>query len=185
MSDADVMGCLALIEHGKWKNGMNEENVRRILGRRVIGDDEIMAVVFGLGLWGGFKVDDRRCMTIDLGKFCLWVKCLCNRVLDQEACAFLKSKFNVDVQPDSRSVNFDIPEELAGSALLKNARETAAELNFGLRQEKEAKRNWRQSLKRHRHELLEEAPPTRRTRWDSDEEFGVVETPEFYEDCVS
>jgi hypothetical protein len=63
-------------------------------------------------------------------KFCLWVKCLCNRVLDQEACGFLKSKYNVDVQPDSRSVNFDIPEELAGNRLLKKARETAAELNF-------------------------------------------------------
>jgi hypothetical protein len=69
MSDSGEMGCLALIDHGKWVNGMNEEDVRRILGRRVIGDDEIMAVVFGLGLWGGFKVDDRRCMTIDLRSF--------------------------------------------------------------------------------------------------------------------
>jgi hypothetical protein len=50
MSDSDETDCLALIEPGKCMNGMNEEDVRRILGRRVIGDDEIVAV----GVWFGF-----------------------------------------------------------------------------------------------------------------------------------
>lgn len=72
MSDSGEMEYLTLLDPGKWANGMNEEDVMRILGRRVIGEDEIMAVVFGLGLWGGFKVDDRRCVTIDFKSFCLW-----------------------------------------------------------------------------------------------------------------
>jgi hypothetical protein len=186
MSDSGEMGSLALVDPGKWVNGMNEEDIRRILGRRMIGEDEIMAVVFGLAMWGGYWVDERRRVTIDCKSFRLWIDCLCNRVLDQEACEYLKAKYDVDVEPDRRIVHFDIPADLVDDPLLKKAKETAAVLNFGRREEVEAKRNWRQAVKRHREELKEqEAPPTRRTRWDSDDEFAVEEAPDFYEDCVS
>lgn len=58
-------------------------------------------------------------------------------------------------------------------------------MNFERRNEMEAKRNWRLNVKRHHEELREqEVPPTRRTRWDSENEFAVKEVPDFHEDCA-
>jgi hypothetical protein len=58
-------------------------------------------------------------------------------------------------------------------------------INFGRVTELQAKRNWRQAVKRRREEQEMDDPPARRPRWDSDDEFAVEETPDFYEDCVS
>jgi hypothetical protein len=48
---------LKLIEAGRWGN-MSTEEVRKILGRRAVGDDVIMAVLVGLGMWGGLEVGE-------------------------------------------------------------------------------------------------------------------------------
>jgi hypothetical protein len=103
---------LELLEPGKWRDGMTTEDMRRILGRREIGEDVIMAVLMGLGFWGGFEVDEDRCVKINCTEFRLWISCLCSRVIDQEACGFLKDKFKVDVQPDRRMPSYQIPTEL-------------------------------------------------------------------------
>jgi hypothetical protein len=166
---------------------MNVENVRRMIGQGKMGEDVVMGVLLSLGLWGGIDVDvGNGQIKVDCKEFLLWLKCINNRVIDQEACGFLKQKLRVDVEPDKRNVTFQIPADLLDNPRLKEAREKAAWINFSRRSEAEAKRNKRQELKRRREELEEEsAPAARRTRWDSDEEFAVENVPDYYEDCVS
>jgi hypothetical protein len=85
-------------------------------------------------------------------------------MVDQEACDFLKAQMDVQVEPDDRPVQFVIPDELKDDQRLKAAREKAAFLNFEQRLELEARKNWRENVKRRREERKaeEEVPPARR-----------------------
>jgi hypothetical protein len=92
---------LKLVGPGKWRD-MNTENVRKVRGRRAVDEDVIMAVLTGLGMWGGLEVGQDGSVTLNSKEFRAWVGSLCNRVLDEEACGFIKSRLKVDVQPQVR-----------------------------------------------------------------------------------
>jgi hypothetical protein len=93
-------------------------------------------------MWGGAQVANGR-VTVDYREFMLWLTCINNRVIDEEACVFLKERFHVDVQPDPRETNVQIPERFKDERRLKVALEKAAVLNYVKRMELEAKRHWR------------------------------------------
>jgi hypothetical protein len=119
-----------------------------------------------------------------LPEFMVWLHCLNNRVIDDDACKFLKENFRVDVVPDTKMSRVRIPEEFEDEPRLKTALEEAAIANYARRTELEAKRHWRENVKRRRDELEEAlAPPARRPRWDSDDDFATEAVPDYYEDC--
>jgi hypothetical protein len=90
-------------------SGMNVENVRRMIGKGKMDADVVMGVLMCLGLWGGMDVDvGNEQIKVDCKEFLLWLKCLNNRVIDREACGFLKQKLKVDVQPDQEKG--DVPD---------------------------------------------------------------------------
>jgi hypothetical protein len=68
----------------------------------------------------------------------LYVNCILNRVIDQEACDFIEAETKVKLQPDARPVRFQIPDELKDDQRLKVARKKSASLNFAERMELEA-----------------------------------------------
>jgi hypothetical protein len=165
---------------------MSTEEVRKILGRRAVSDDVIMAVLVGLGMWGGLEVGEDGSVALNSSEFRAWISCLCNRVLDKEACHFIKKRLKVEIQPKERRAQLELPEKFRNNPRLRAARQEAALLNYGQMAEEAARRNWRANVKRRREELEEEeAPPARRVRWDSEDEFATEEIPDFYEDCVS
>jgi hypothetical protein len=92
-----------------------------------------------------------------------------NKVVDREACDFLKTQMDIQVEPDGHPVQFVIPEGLKDDQRLKAAREKAAFLNFEQRLGQEARKSWRENVKRRREErereAEEEVPPARRSRW--------------------
>jgi hypothetical protein len=98
-----------------------------------------------------------------------------DKVVDLEACDFLKTQTNGQAEPDDRRVQFVIPDELKDDQWLKAAREKAAFLIFEQKLELEARKNWRKNVKRRREERKaeEEVPPARRGRWCECEEFEV------------
>jgi hypothetical protein len=176
---------LRLIEAGRWGN-MSTDEVRKILGRRTVNDEVIMAVLIGLGMWGGVEMDEDGSVSLNSSEFRAWISCLCNPVLDTEACHFIKQRLKVQIQPKERRTQLELPEKFRNNHRLRAARQEAALLNYGKMAEEEARRNFRANVKRRREELeAEEAPPARRVRWDSEEEFATEEVPDFYEDCVS
>jgi hypothetical protein len=165
---------------------MNEVDVRRVLGRRVVDREMMMAVLNAVRMWGGVRLSESGEVDINCSEFGLYVDCLLNRVIDQEACDFLKAEMKVRVQPDARPVDFEIPDELKDDQRLKAAREKAAFLNFEQRLELEARKNWRENVKRRREELkAQEAPPVRRPRWSDSEPFAVEAPPPDWKDRVS
>lgn len=174
---------LKLVQPGRWRD-MTTEEVRKVLGRRAVNEDMIMAVVVALGMWGGLETGEDGSVTLNGTEFRTWIGCLCNKVIDEEACKFIKASLKVNVEPDGRRTQFELP--VKDNPRLRAARQQAALFNYGYRAEQEAKKNWRANIKRQREEERdEEGPPARRVRWDSDEEFAVEETPDYYEDCVS
>jgi hypothetical protein len=71
----------------------------------------------------------------------------------------------VKVQIGVRPVTFDIPEELKNDPRLKATRKKTAFLKFSQRMDLEARKKWRENVKRRREEReAEEAPLTSR-RW--------------------
>jgi hypothetical protein len=82
----------------------------------------------------------------------MYLDCLCNKVIDQEACDFLESQMDVEVSPDARPVKYILPDELKDDQRIKAAREKAAFLNFEQRLELVAKKSWRDNVKRRREE---------------------------------
>jgi hypothetical protein len=52
----------------------------------------IDAVLQDLQMQGGIQEGNGR-VTFDTGEFLLWLACLNNWVIDQEACGFLREKF--------------------------------------------------------------------------------------------
>jgi hypothetical protein len=103
----------------------------------------------------------------------------------------------VRIEPDRRKVQFENPPRLQDDPRFKAAREMAALSNFERRLEREKLKlraqpgvrllaQLQQPGKRSRRDDDdEEQPPSRRSRWDSDSEFGIETTPDFYEDRVS
>jgi hypothetical protein len=82
---------LKLVEPGRWRDmSSTTEDVRKILGSRAVNEDVIMAVLVGLGMWGGLEVSEDGSVTLNSNEFRAWISCLCNRVLDEEACHFIK-----------------------------------------------------------------------------------------------
>jgi hypothetical protein len=167
--------------------GMNEADVRRVLGRRAIDGEIIFAVLHAIRLWGGMRLAGSGEVSVECNEFALYLDCLCNKVIDQEACDFLESQMDVEVSPDTRPVKFIVPDELKDNQRIKAAREKAAFLNFEQRLELVAKKSWRDNVKRRREERKaeEEVPAAKRSRWSDDEEFAVEVPPADWEDRVS
>jgi hypothetical protein len=175
---------------------MDESDVRRVLSKRGMTVDVLMAVLHGLRMWDGLKVDSGK-VRIDCYEFSLFLANLLNRVIDKEACEYLQPRMKVPVEPDRMKVQFENPPGLHNDPRFKAAREMAALSNFERRLEREKSRlreqrgvrllaQLQQPGKRSRQDDDdEEQPPTRRSRWDSDSEFGIETTPDFYEDRVS
>jgi hypothetical protein len=167
--------------------GMDEADVRRVLGRKIVTGEILLAVMHAVRMWGGVRLMEGGEVGINCNEFALFLDCLLNKVIDQEACDFLKAKMNVRVQPDARPVDIEIPDELKDDQRLKAAREKAAFLNFEQRLELVAKKSWRENVKRRREERRaeEEVPAAKRSRWSDDEEFAVEVPPADWEDRVS
>lgn len=123
---------------------------------------------------------------LNCSEFLLYLDCVLNRVIDQEASDLIETETKVKLQPDARPVRFEIPDDLKDDQRLEAARRKAALLNFGERMEMEAKKKKRENAKRVREEREEEeAPPVRRSRWSESDEFAVVIPPDTWEDHVS
>jgi hypothetical protein len=166
--------------------GMDEAYVRRVLGKKSVTGEIVFAVLNGLKLWKGMRLVDGE-VSVECNEFALYLDCLCNKVIDQEACDFLESQMDVEVSPDARPVKFIVPDELKDNQRIKAAREKAAFLNFEQRLELVAKKSWRDNVKRRREERKaeEEVPAAKRSRWSEDQEFAVEVPPADWEDRVS
>ena len=173
-----------------WKV-MNEEGVRKELGKRGITMATVLAVLYAWEKWGRMVIAENANggldIHTDMSYFCSYLTCLLNRVIDPEACDFLKRKMKTDVHPDPQDVDFVIPPELQDDRKLKQAREKAALLNYERRLELEAKRNFRDNVRKRRAELAEteNVPPRQKSRWNDSVPFAVEETPDTWEDRVS
>jgi hypothetical protein len=62
----------------------------------------------------------------------------------------IEAETKVKLQPDARPVRFVMPDDLKDDQRLKAARKKAASLNFAERVELEARKNWRENVKRRR-----------------------------------
>jgi hypothetical protein len=177
--------CVEFVLNGC--GGMDEADVRRVLGRKIVTGEMVMAVLHFVRLWGGLRVTGSGRVVLDCVEFGVFADCLLNKVMDQEACDYLKSQMNVDVEPDDRPVQFNIPDELKDDQRIKAAREKAAFLNFEQRLELEARKNWRQNvrLRREERKAAEQVPPVRPGRWSESEDFAVEVPPADWEDRVS
>jgi hypothetical protein len=166
--------------------GMDEAYVRRVLGKKSVTGEIVFAVLNGLKLWGGMRLVNGE-VSVECYEFAMYLDCLCNKVIDQEACDFLESQMDVEVSPDARPVKYILPDELKDDQRIKAAREKAAFLNFEQRLELVAKKSWRDNVKRRREERKaeEEVPAAKRSRWSDDEEFAVEVPPADWEDRVS
>jgi hypothetical protein len=164
---------------------MDVDDVRRVLSKAGMTVDVLMAVLHGMRMWDGVKVDSGE-VRIDCYEFSLFLANLLNRVIDKEACDYLQPRMKVPVEPDRMKVKFENPPALHNDPRFKAAREMAALSNFGRRLEREKlklreRRGVRllaqvqQPVKRSRDED-EDGPPTRRPRRD---------LPDTYEDTVS
>jgi hypothetical protein len=100
---------IVLVTERDW-NELGVEEMRRLMGNKLMDADVIMAVLQGLQMWGGVQFEEER-MSIDCREFLVWVRCLNNRVIDEDACQFLKRKFRVNVEPDKKVPRFVVPEE--------------------------------------------------------------------------
>jgi hypothetical protein len=120
---------MKLVEPGRWRD-MSTEDARKILGRRAVGEDVVMAVLVGLGLWGGLEVGKDGSVSVNSKEFRAWIGCLCNRVLDEEACGFISERLKVNIQPEARKIQFELPEVLRENPRLRAARQEAALLNY-------------------------------------------------------
>jgi hypothetical protein len=63
---------------------MDVDDVRRVLNRSGMSVDVLMAVLHGLKMWDGVKVDSGE-VRIDCYEFSLFLANVLNRVIDQEA----------------------------------------------------------------------------------------------------
>lgn len=166
---------------------MDESDLRRVFGKRAVDVEMVMSVLHGIRMFGGMRLRRNGVAYFNCDEFLLYLECVLNRVIDQEACGFIEEETKVKMQPDTRPVRFELPDYLKDDERLKAARRKAASLNFAERLELEAKKKKRENAKRLREERDEdEAPPVRRGRWsESDEDFAVVIPPDTWEDHVS
>ena len=181
--------CGGLDGAGNWKV-MTEEDVRKELSKRGMTMSTVLAVLYAWQMWGGGKVEDmgdgRAKVDTDVNDFGKWLMCLLNGVIDQEACDFLKRVMKTDVQPDPKDISFEIPLHLQDDRIRK-AREKAALLNYERRLELQAKKNFRDNVRKRLAERAEEEgePARQKSRWDDAVPFAVEETPDTWEDRVS
>ena len=170
---------------------MNVADVQSTVGRRECTFDMVMAVMHVLKMWSGMRVEDGK-IVVDCGEFWRYLSVFGNRVIDRRACRDLKKLLDVDVTPDRRKATYVIPRELKKNRRLRHARRQAAQLNYHRRMARyellEARREAAQeraAKRKQREEEEEEEAARKRSRWDSDEEFGVEVPPDYYEDTVS
>jgi hypothetical protein len=102
---------VVLITERDW-NGLGVEEMRRLMGKRLMDTGVSMAVLQGLQMWGGVELEEGR-ISIDCREFMAWFRCLNNRIIDEDGCKFLKRKFHVDVEPDKKVSRCLVPEEFA------------------------------------------------------------------------
>ena len=168
---------------------MSEDDVRRVLNRRGMTVDVLMAVLHGLKMWDGVKVDSEE-IKIDCYEFSLFLANFLNRVIDQEACDYLRPRMKVKVEPDRRRVRFENPPSLQNDPRFKAAREMAALSNFGRRLERK-----KLELREQRGVRLlaqVQQPVKRRSSDDEDDDDDQPpirrprrDLPDSYEDTVS
>jgi hypothetical protein len=165
---------------------MTGDDVRSVLCRSGMNFDVLMAVLHGLRMWDGVKVDCGE-VKIDCYEFSLFLANFLNRVIDKEACDYLQPRMKVPIEPDRMKVKFENPADLHNDPRFKAAREMAALSNFERRLEREKlklreRRGVRllaqvqQPVKRRSEEEDDDERPTRRPRHD---------LPDSYEDTVS
>jgi hypothetical protein len=117
---------------------MDESDLRRLFAIKAVNVEMVISVLHTVRMSEGVRLRKDGVVHLNCDELLLYVNCILNRVIDQEACDFIEAETKVKLQPDARPVRFQIPDELKDDQRLKVARKKSASLNFAERMELEA-----------------------------------------------